>query len=114
MTFGLLDPKTIALVQMMGGGVPSLTQDVNQMNMQTPVPQNFSLLSPMLLAGLDPSMMDDQTLFSQNFDDLSNDEIRAIEAEQIKRNERLIEQRQRDLENNIELYRGNVLREDMI
>ena len=66
-----------------------------------------------LLADLNPKMMDDKTLFSQNFDELSDEDIRAIEQEQQMRNERLIQEKIRKQNEAMDLYRLKQEREKM-
>ena len=94
MIYGLLDPRSMAIADM-------LMQQVNNNPMS-------------LLAEFNPNMMDDETLFNQNYDDLSNEEIRLLEKEQQKRNDRLIEERNKQLEEDINKYRERIYQEKLV
>ena len=94
MIYGLLDPRSMAIADM-------LMQQTNNNPMS-------------LLAEFNPNMMDDETLFNQNYDDLSNEEIRLLEAEQQRRNDRLIEERNKQLEEDMNKYREKIYQEKLV
>ena len=94
MIYGLLDPRSMAIADM-------LMQQTNNNPMS-------------LLAEFNPNMMDDETLFNQNYDDLSDDEIRLLEAEQQRRNNRLIEERNKKLEEDMNKYREKIYQEKLV
>lgn len=109
MTPGLLDKNFSDLIQIMGGN-PS---DYNMVNQPMP---NQGLLYPQFLAEYTPNvnvrMLSDEQLFNQNFDNLTNEEIVQLEAEQSRRSARQIEELKKKAEEEMELQRLNEIRED--
>lgn len=109
MTIGLLDKNFSDLIQIMGGDPYS-----NRMNMAPAA--NPGLLYPQFLAEYTPDvnvrMLSDEQLFNQNFDDLTNEEIVQLEAEQSRRSARQIEELEKKAQEELELQRLNEIRED--
>jgi hypothetical protein len=120
-SFGLLDPKTIQLMQMIGGGVPSSNMNTNVIPSYNSVPQNLGLLfsNPMLLAEYTPPVNDvrllsDEQLLNQDEMDLTNKEYVDMENEISRRSRRKIEANEIAKEKELELLRQKQAREEMI
>jgi hypothetical protein len=120
-SFGLLNPETMKLIQMMGGGMPSSDMNTNVIPSYNSVPQNLGLLfsDPMLLAEYNPPVNDvrllsDDQLLSQDEMDLTNKEYVDMENEISRRLQRKIEADALNKEKQLELIRQKQVREEMI
>jgi hypothetical protein len=120
-SFGLLNPETMKLIQMMGGGMPSSDMNTNVIPSYNSVPQNLGLLfsNPMMLAEYNPPVSDvrllsDEQLLNQDEMDLTNKEYVDMENEISRRLQRKIEADALNKEKQLELIRQKQVREEMI